>query len=219
MGKQWDKIFKQYGKYFTKTQEDIPRIAELFKKKDVKKVLDLGCGSGRHTVYLVKNGFEVYGIDIVPEGIKMTEDWLRRKNLKANLKIGSVYRKLPYEDNFFDAIVSIRTINHARIKNIRKVIKEMERILKLNGLIFITTVKSTSKKEGQWKHKIIEPRTIIPLEGKEKGLIHYYFNKGLIRKEFKNFKIYDIWIAPKDSHAPAFHYAFLGELKSKNAKN
>lgn len=214
MGKQWDKIFKQQGKVFTKPQEDMPRIAKLFKKKDVKKVLDLGCGSGRHTVYLVKNGFGVYGIDIAPEGIKMTKDWLRRKNLKANLKIGSVYKKLPYPNDFFDAAISTQALHHNKIKKIRKLIKEVERILKPKGLIFVTVSKKRSKEEipkskgRMWKIKFIAPRTFIPLSHDEKGLIHYWFNKRLLRKEFKNFRIYNIWIEVKKGH-----YGLLGELK------
>jgi len=77
--KQWNRIFKEQGKVFLKPQEDIPRIVRLFKKKSVKRILDLGCGSGRHTVYLAKHGFEVYGIDIAPKGIEITKDLLKKK--------------------------------------------------------------------------------------------------------------------------------------------
>lgn len=119
MGKQWDKIFKEQGKVFIKPQEDIPKVVKLFKKKGVKRVLDLGCGSGRHLVYLAKQGLEVYGIDIAPEGIRIARDWLRKEKLQANLKIGSIYEKLPYKDNFFDAIISIQTLHHAKIEKIR----------------------------------------------------------------------------------------------------
>ena len=88
--KQWDKIFKRYGKVFLKAQENIVKIVKLFKKYDVKKVLDLGCGTGRHVVYLAKNNFNVYGIDIAEEGIKMTKEWLKKEKLRANLKVGSI---------------------------------------------------------------------------------------------------------------------------------
>ncbi|MEM5790534.1 MAG: hypothetical protein QXP77_00545 [Candidatus Aenigmatarchaeota archaeon] len=43
-----------------------------------------------------------------------------------------------------------------------------------------------------WKIKIIAPRTYVPLDGREKGLIHFWFNKTLLRKEFRNFKIHKI---------------------------
>jgi len=218
--KQWDKIFKWYGKVFIKPQEDLRRIVKLFKKKGVKNILDLGCGSGRHAVYLAKYGFEVYGIDIAPKGIKMTRDWLKKEKLKANLKIGSIYKRLPYKDKFFDAVISTQAIHHEKIENIRKAIKEIERVLRPRGLLFITVRKGKFKK--QWErgkiiekfghqkvdYKIIEPRTYIPTEKGEKGLMHYLFNKELLRREFKNFKIHNIWV---DSDGR--HYCFSGELK------
>lgn len=154
MGKQWDKIFKESGKVFIKPQEDIPKIAKLFKKKDVRKILDLGCGSGRHLVYLARQGFDVFGIDIARHGIKIAKDWLRKENLKANLKIGDIYKPLPYKNDFFDAIISTNTLHHAKIEKIRKLIKEMERILKPSGLIFVT-VRKALKAKGWRKNQIV----------------------------------------------------------------
>ena len=220
--KQWDKIFKKYGKVFMGTQEDIPRITKIFKKHHVKRILDLGSGSGRHVIYFAKNGFDVYGIDISEHGIKITKEWLKKERLRANLKIGSIYRKLPYKENFFDAVISTTTIHHGKIGNIRKAIREIERVLKPKGLIFITVRKrkfrrfypklTIIEKYGKQKtrYKVIGPRTYVPIEGGEKGLIHYLFNKKLIRKEFKDFKIYDIWVSSDKRH-----YCFLGELKTK----
>jgi ubiquinone/menaquinone biosynthesis C-methylase UbiE len=213
MRTQWDKIFKVKGKVFLKPQPDIPKIVKLFKKRGLKRVLDLGCGSGRNLIYLAKQSFDAYGIDIAKHGIEIAKKWLKKEGLKANLKVGNIYKKLPYKDNFFDAIISVRVINHGKIQDIRKLIKEIERILKPKGFIFITTIKSGSKKRGRWKHRLIEPRTVIPLEGPEKGLIHYYFNRVTIKKEFKNFKIDKIWLDSKDYHALSRHYAFIGEIK------
>jgi len=224
--KQWDKIFKWHGRVFTKPQEDLPKIAKLLQKREAKKILDLGCGSGRHTVFLAKYGFEVYGIDIAPKGIKMTGDWLRKEKLKANLKIGSIYKRLPYRNNFFDAIISTQTIHHQRIQAIRRAIKEIERILRPKGLIFITVRKRKFRKfypEGtiiekyghqKSRYKVIGPRAYIPMETGEKGLIHYLFNKKLLRKEFKNFKIYDIWVS-----SDRRHYCLLAELKNTSQRN
>jgi len=209
--KQWDKVFKEKGKVFLKPQEDIPRIVKLFKKKGVKRILDLGCGSGRHTVYLAKHSFEVYGIDIAPKGIEITKSWLKKEKLKANLKIGNIYKDLPYSNIFFDALISTQTLHHNRIGNIRKLIKEIERVIRPRGLIFITVGINRAKKDipkGKlWKIKFIAPRTFIPLSHEEKGLIHYWFNKKLLRKEFKNFKIYDIWVESNRRY-----YCLLGEL-------
>jgi len=208
----WDEIFKNKGKMFIAPQEDIPKIVKLLKKHDVKRVLDLGCGSGRHLIYLAKRGFDVFGLDISKHGVKIAKTWLKREGLKANLRIGNIYEKLPYKNNFFDAIISTQTLHHGKIGEIRKLIKEMERILKPNGLIFITVRKYVPKKyipkDRLYGIKYIAPRTYIMLGGPEKDLPHYRFNKNILRKEFRNFKILNLHVESLKGH-----YCLLGQLK------
>jgi len=217
--KQWNEIYKKKGKVFLEPQEDIPGMVKEFKKHGVKKILDLGCGTGRHLVYLAKKGFEVYGIDIAEEGIKQAKQWLKSERLKANLKISSIYEKLPYENNFFDAVISTYTIHHQKIEKIRKTIKEIERILKPGGLIFINVRKRKFRKfyiagkivekYGKQKtdYKVIAPHTYVPVSGGEKGLVHYLFNRKIIKQEFKNF-------GPRISvDKKRKHYCFFGKLK------
>jgi len=225
--KQWNRIFKKEGKVFFKPQEDMPKLAKLFRKRGIKKVFDLGCGSGRHVVYFAKNGFDVYGIDVAPVGLRITKDWLKQEGLNAKLKLGSFLKKLPYKNNFFGAIVAVQAISHGRIENIRKLIKEMERILKPNGLIFITFTQRSKVKNWrvgsihrerfigddgvsmfEERRRVLGPRTQVPIEGTEKGLIHYIFDKDAIKKEFKDFKIHRLGLDSKKCR-----YILLAELK------
>ena len=68
---QWDEYHAL--RKMTEIQEDIARIASIFRKQGTKKVLDLACGAGKHLVYLAKQGFEVYGLDISAQGVKMSK--------------------------------------------------------------------------------------------------------------------------------------------------
>lgn len=201
---QWDKIFRRYGKYFLEPHRALPEIVKLFKKNRIKRILALGCGSGRNIIYLTRHGFETYGIDSSKIGIKIAKEWLREEGLKANLKVTSIYKRLPYKKNSFGAILCISALHHGKIKNIKKAIKEIKRILKPKGLLFLTVPKEKPK----FKTKEIEPRTYLLFEGLEKGVLHYIYNKELLKKDFKDLKIHKIW---QDYWG---YLALLGELKS-----
>jgi ubiquinone/menaquinone biosynthesis C-methylase UbiE len=202
---QWDESHRTPG-LLRQINEAIPEIVGRFRNNGVIRVLDLGCGSGRHTVYLAEQGFDVYGLDISEEAIRNTKQQLGEKGLSADLVVGSIYAPLPYPDDFFDAVICIRVINHAEIGDIRRAISEIKRVLRVKGILFITARKEVPR-ERRVRVKIIGPRLFVPLEGVQQGVIHYQFSKRILRKEFEGFKIYDIWV---DSERC---YCLLGELK------
>jgi len=204
----WEKIFKKQGKVFLKPQEDMKKIIRMLKKEKAKKILDLGCGTGRHTVMLAKAGFDVYGMDISREGLRLTRQWLKKEGLNAVLKEASCYQKFPFKDKFFDAVISIQVIHHNYINKIRYCIKEIERVIKLGGIIFIT-VAAKKKRKQRAQSKKTAPRTYVPTIGGEKGLPHYIYNKELLKKDFKNFKILALYKSPSQ------HYCILGKLKER----
>ena len=57
------------------------------------------------------------------------------------------------------------------------------------------------------KNKMVAPRTYVPVEGHEKGVPHYVYNKELLRKDFKNFKILKLYVDK------ANHYCMWARLK------
>lgn len=211
----WNLIYKKgeknYQYYdFTQSHRDIHRIVKIFNKKKIRRILDLGCGAGRNLLYLAKKGFEMYGIDIAGEGIKITKEGLRERKLKAILKVGNIFKSLPYRNNFFDAIISVQVLQHGKFSQINKAIKEIERILKPGGFVFITLCGRYSKGKVRYcvvkTAKKIAPRTYLPTIGNEAGIPHYVYDKATIKKHYKNFKIIDLWRDDKD------YYCFLGRI-------
>jgi 2-polyprenyl-3-methyl-5-hydroxy-6-metoxy-1,4-benzoquinol methylase len=210
---KWDNIYSEKGKGYVSSLEYLPELLTLFKRLRVKRILDLGCGSGAHMALLAKNGFEVYGIDGSERAIEVSRAYLKEENLRGDLRIGSMWEKLPYENNFFDAVISFRAIYHGKIEDIRKTIKEVERILKPQGLIFITVRKKTPNRTMS-KHTMLDSRTYIPTEGEEKGVVHYIFNKKLLRKEFNGFKIDNLRIDAGKQEWERY-YCLIGERKDR----
>ncbi len=204
----WEEIFKKGGDHFLqKPHEAMPTLKKLFLKNNVKKVLDLGCGSGRHVIDFAKDGFDVYGMDNSPSGLKKTKEKLKQHKLKAKLKNADCFKTYPYKDNSVDAVISVQVIHHAKIKNIKKCISEITRVLKPKGYVFVTVTKCKYHKSTGTKMKMIEPNTYIMLSGFEKGIPHHIFSVARLREYFNKFKILDIWTDKAD------HYCLLGQLK------
>ena len=120
----WNTVFQQEGKVFTTPHEDMLHFVEAVRHHNRQNVLDVGCGSGRHVVYLARHGFSVYGLDNAPEGLNITRRWLQQEGLSADLRHHQMTDPFPYPDATFDAVVSIQVIHHARIAEIQQIIAE-----------------------------------------------------------------------------------------------
>ena len=183
-----------YSKRGYRVDKEIISLIKILKWTKALRILDFGCGNGRHTIYFAKNGFQVYGFDVSKPEITKLERKLKRMKLHANLRIWNMNNKLPYKNNVFDAVISTRVIHHTNIKNIRKIAKEIYRITKSNGYIYIEVPSNSAllrlnRKYGKEHIKIIEPRTIVAFRGMEKGVPHHYFTKSELLEVFKNFRI------------------------------
>lgn len=198
----WEDIFKKEGKVFEEPHEDMPKLVKLLRKYKAKKILDVGCGTGRHLIYLAKKNFDIYGLDNSQTALNMARSWLKKLKLKAHLKNLNFYQSLPYKNNFFDAVISHNAIHHGTTQQVKKAISEINRILKKNGIIFITVPqrhhKSSIQPTASFKGKKIEERVIVPQEGPEKGIPHFYFNKKLLKEFFCDFEIQELYTKNRD---------------------
>ena len=61
--KGWEIVYQKEGDLYKDVGSEIKKHAKILKRKKYRKVLDLGCGTGRNTIYLAKQGFLVYALD------------------------------------------------------------------------------------------------------------------------------------------------------------
>ncbi len=187
----WNEIFRREGRLFTEPHEGMPNVVRTLKDLGAIRILDLGCGTGRHVVYLAKSGFSVFGLDNSIEAIKASRAWLAEEKLEANLRVHDMKDCLPFDDRFFDAAVSVQVIHHARIATITHTVRELTRVLRPGGFLFVTV--PTMRNQGT-QFEEIEENTLVPLDGPEKGLPHHYFTPQELRGLFSSFDVQAIEI-------------------------
>jgi SAM-dependent methyltransferase len=167
----------------------MPKIADLLEVRNAKMVLDFGSGSGRHVVYFARRGLSVFGFDSSAEGIELAKTALNEAGLTADLQLLGMESRLPYEDAFFDAVIAVQVIHHAKLVTIEHIVSEINRVLKKEGFVFITVPSLQNQAET---FEEIEPGTFVPLDGPEKGLPHHYFTPEELRFLFSDFNISNI---------------------------
>ena len=111
-------------------------VANLFPEKKGKRILEIGSYLGVVSISLKKLGFDVSAYDI-------PEFHLSKKLRDLYQKNGIVFsggnlrnKSLPYENNYFDAVIICETLEHLNF-NPLPIIHEINRIIKPEGLLYI----------------------------------------------------------------------------------
>lgn len=131
-------------------------MIDLMRRHGVKRILDVGCGTGRATRVLLDKGFDVVGIDPVEALLKEAEN---KGMPKERLVLGSAL-KLPFPDGSFDAVCEFGVLHH--IEHPNEAVREMLRVSKTaiflsdtnrfgRGRLFARIVKLTLWHLGIWR--------------------------------------------------------------------
>ena len=115
-------------------------ITKLGLETKDKKALEVGSGGGILTEEIARMGFITTGIDPSEQSIITASNHAKTSGLDITYDKG-VGEKLPYADNSFDAVFCCDVLEHVR--DLPKVISEISRVLKPNGIFFYDTLNRT----------------------------------------------------------------------------
>ena len=106
---------------------------KMYRPTPGMKVLDVGCGTGNNLMLYRQTGCSVYGIDLSPSMLEIARTKLAEG---AELQLGDA-SKMPYQDNFFDLVITMFAL-HEMSSEIRPlVMTEMIRVTKQEGKVLI----------------------------------------------------------------------------------
>jgi ubiquinone/menaquinone biosynthesis C-methylase UbiE len=137
----YDEYAEEYSRFHFK--ESFENRLETFIKflPDKKLVLDVGCGCGRDTRYLIERGINTIGIDLSKGIIEQA----RRFVPKATF-IQMDMRKLEFEELSLSGILAMASVFHIPKRQMPDLLTDFRRILKNDGLIYICVMAGSGEK-------------------------------------------------------------------------
>lgn len=135
-----------------------------------KKVLDMGCGNGDGTLFLLEKGTIPTAIDVSHVMI----DLARRRSEKIEWIEGDIC-SCPFPDNTFSGIVLSYTINHLTDKMLCRVKEEVDRLLESGGVILLVFHVGCGD-------EVIEDPADSSLK-----IYYHYFTKKVLEEVFSNY--------------------------------
>jgi ubiquinone/menaquinone biosynthesis C-methylase UbiE len=182
-------LYWYWGKE-VRVEPGIPRLADMFKGKGVSSILDVGCGTCRHTIYMAKQVFRVSAFDQSEAAINRARTLLAEKRVVAKLLVWDMTR-IPYpsKDSAFDAVIAVKVIHHTNMGTIKRIVGEMLRVTREGGYLYVqspTYEKAMRQKVESAMSEELKKGTFLPLKGEERGIVHHHFTKKEFSELFKN---------------------------------
>ncbi len=162
-------------------------------------ILDVGCGVGRHLVYLGECGFQVAGVDISPSGVRLAQEACAERQIAVDVRV-SAMPILPWADEMFDAAISTSAIHHQLRIGMVRTLAEIWRVLKPGGLLLVDFPCTDTLVYQQSRRRVaagelteVEPDTFVdegPVrEGDDEYLPHHFCEEADVRNLLRDFEI------------------------------
>jgi tellurite methyltransferase len=152
---------------------DIYLFDQLLRKRITPgmRILDAGCGFGRNLVYLLREGFEVFGADSDPRALKATQHLatsIAPTLPENNFRLETV-EAMSFPDAFADVVISSAVLHFARSDDhFQAMLHGAWRVLKPGGLLFCRLASSIGMEDQI--HRIAGRRFQLP-DGSERYLV------------------------------------------------
>ena len=150
-----------------------------------RRILDIGCGNGTDSLLFARYGFSVTAIDFSESGIAALQMHAKEWGLKqVEAQLHDLSKPLRYADCSFDVIYAHLSLHYFDDRTTRKIVSEIYRVLKPNGIFFIKcksvedALYGIGEKVGPDMYRL--------------GHVRHFFTKEYLRSLLDRFGILDL---------------------------
>jgi SAM-dependent methyltransferase len=196
-GNVWEREYKN-PKLVTKKddpQKDTLRFLKFLKKNqkynvENRKILDLGCGTGRNSNYLASLNNKVIGIEISKTAIDLAKNRAKEIGVDAEYCFGDIGEPYNIKDSSVDIVLDVTSSNSLDEKGRNNYLEEVNRVLKNGGYFFVRALCKDGNKNVKNLLKQSPGKEYDTYIIKEMGLVERVFSKDdFIKMYSKYFKI------------------------------
>jgi len=191
-----EEIVRFFSNYICK-RTGLHTYRQLHSFSRVPRVLDLGCGIGRHIIFAHQCKLRSYGIDLSDTAVAFAKEWATRAGIRGvdeRIVQGNI-RRLPWSAGFFDCIVSHGVIDSLPFDVATAAVNECSRVLMQGGLFYCDLISgddSRHSREFAGEETVASPH--------EHGTIQSYFNYSKIEQLFgSHFQLVDVLLIRRDN--------------------
>jgi methylase of polypeptide subunit release factors len=120
----WNKVYKSDNTFFRGEASNFALLCfNHMKANSIKKVLDLGAGHGRDSIFFASNGIEVEALDYSAFAVELLNKTTKEKRLPLKPHLFDVKHQLTYPDGYFqkindslDSVKKYRPVSKERLK-------------------------------------------------------------------------------------------------------
>jgi len=185
----WGEIFAAPEMQSLQPNPEFLGILPEVKAAGCRRVLDAGCGAGRHLLPLIREGFQVWGVDREAGVLEMLQGKLRASEIRAHL-VQADLKRLPFPAASFHLAVSINVINHGDTRTFQAYCRELDRVLKPQGHLFVYL---SPREAGDLvrlpQTRELEPGTLVHIATPDGDLIHHFPCPEEIQGQFSAYRL------------------------------
>jgi ubiquinone/menaquinone biosynthesis C-methylase UbiE len=168
----------------------VSKMIRLLKDQGALSVLDVGCGTGRHSRYLAHYAFTVYALDICHETLTPLTRPVNRDQPGHLYPVMASMTSLPFQTASLDAICCFSTIHHNRFSDIVMTLREFARVLRPGRLLCLDILSRNDPSYG--RGSLLEPHTFIGSRSGEDNIPHHYTSHKDITRALSAFTLHTL---------------------------